>query len=118
MNDPNADQAKILVALQDLDQLIKEVGDDKTSGELKEMGFQLDGVEELHNQRAALADRLKPQIRSRYERLHKTYDRIVVPVSDDLCLGCFAKIPTSFKSLSEKQAILTCENCGRMLYFT
>ncbi|MCK4774037.1 MAG: hypothetical protein KAT30_04605 [Candidatus Krumholzibacteria bacterium] len=40
-----------------------------------------------------------------------------MPVTGDLCLGCFAKIPTSFKSLSGKAKILTCESCGRILYF-
>ncbi len=119
-NTPTDDQAKLLVALQDLDMMIKEAEDSTTSTELKDMGFTLDGVKELQLARANLAKRIKPQLLNRYERVSKNYDRTVVPVTGDLCLGCFAKIPTSFRSLShhEKDKILTCESCGRILYFT
>lgn len=115
---PTDDQAKLLVALQDLDLMIKEAEDSKTSTELKGMGFTLDGLRELRLARDNLAKRVKPQLLNRYERVSKSYDRVVVPVTGDLCLGCFAKIPTSFRSLHEKANILTCESCGRILYFT
>lgn len=111
------DQAKLLVALQDLDLMIKEALDDETSDEMKGMGFQLDGLAELRQARDNLAKRVKPQLLNRYERVSRNYDRTVVPVIGDLCLGCFAKIPTSFRSLYEKANILTCESCGRILYF-
>lgn len=110
-------QHTLLVALQDLDLMIKEAEDSETSSELKGMGFKLDGVAELRTARDNLAKRIKPQLLNRYERVSRNYDRAVVPVTGDLCLGCFAKIPTSFKSLSEKDNILTCESCGRILYF-
>ena len=98
--------------------MIREAKDEKSSSELKEMGFNLDGVSELQQARDNLAQRIKPQLLNRYERVSKSYDRVVVPVTGELCLGCFAKIPTSFRSLHEKSNILTCENCGRILYFT
>jgi predicted nucleic acid-binding Zn-ribbon protein len=44
-----------------------------------------------------------------------SYDRTVVPVVGELCTGCLTKVPTSFRY--EKQAVMTCENCGRILYF-
>ena len=111
-----ADQAKLLVALQDLDQMIKEAQDADMSGQLKDMGFALDGLSELRKAREELAKRIRPQLLNRYERVSKTYDVVIVPVTGELCLGCFAKIPTSFRY--EKNAILTCESCGRILYFT
>jgi predicted nucleic acid-binding Zn-ribbon protein len=40
----------------------------------------------------------------------------VVPVVGELCTGCFAKVPTSFRY--EKTTVVACENCGRILYFT
>jgi predicted nucleic acid-binding Zn-ribbon protein len=116
-SNPGEDQAKLLVALQDLDLMIKEAIDSETSDELKGMGFQLDGVSELRQARDNLASRVKPQLLNRYERVSGNYDRAIVPVIGDLCLGCFAKIPTSFRSLYEKANILTCESCGRILYF-
>jgi len=109
------DQAKLLVALQDLDQMIKEVEDSDTSAELEKMGFSLDGLEELKVARDKLAERVKPQLLNRYQRVSKSYGRTVVPVINELCTGCFARVPTSFRY--EKNAIMTCENCGRILYF-
>ena len=110
------DQAKLLVALQDLDQMIKEVEDKDMSSELEGMGFTLDGLEGLKAARDKMAERIKPVLLNRYHRVSKNYGRTVVPVANELCTGCFAKVPTSFRY--EKNAIMTCENCGRILYFT
>ena len=115
-NQAGDDQAKLLVALQDLDHMMKEVEDTKTSAELEKMGFNLDGIEEVKKARAKLTDRIKPQLLNRYQRVSGSYDRTVVPVLNEMCTGCFAKVPTSFRY--EKTAVVTCENCGRILYFT
>jgi len=109
------DQAKLLVALQDLDHMIKEVQDAQTSAELKDMGFNVDNVGELKSAREKITARIRPQLLNRYERVSRSYDRTVVPVVNELCTGCFAKVPTSFRY--EKNAVMTCESCGRILYF-
>ena len=111
------DMVKLLVALQDLDSMVKEARDADTGAKLREMGFSLDGETELQKARQKLAERIKPQLLNRYERVSKSYDRTIVPVAGEMCTGCFAKIPTSFRSLHEKSNILTCESCGRILYF-
>ncbi len=111
-------QVKLLVALQDLDLMLKEAKEPKTSSEMKQMGFKLDGITELHDARQALAKRIRPQLLNRYERLSKSFGRAVVPVTSNLCLGCFVTLPTSYPSLKTKDSFLTCENCGRILYFT
>jgi predicted nucleic acid-binding Zn-ribbon protein len=110
-------QVKLLVTLQDLDLMIKEANDADTSLEMKQMGFKLDGMAELHKARENLAKRIRPQLLSRYERLSKSYGRAVVPVTGNLCLGCFMTLPTSYPSLKSKDSFLTCQNCGRILYF-
>ena len=112
------EQVKLLVALQDLDLMLKEAEDSKTSEELKQMGFKLEGVAELQHAREELAKRIRPQLLNRYERLAKSYGRAVVPVTGSLCLGCFVTLPTSYPSLQTKDSFLTCESCGRILYFT
>jgi len=112
---PPDDQAKLLVALQDLDQMIQEAGDDKKASELKDMGFTLDGLEELKKARDNITAKIRPQLLNRYQRVSGSYERTVVPVVNELCTGCFAKVPTSFRY--EKNAVMTCENCGRILYF-
>ena len=45
------EEFKLLVALQDLDIMIKEVEEKKTSDQLKDMGFQLDGLEPVPDPR-------------------------------------------------------------------
>jgi len=111
------EQVQLLVALQDLDLMIKEAKDNNTSSELKHMGFKLDGVAKLAEAREDLAKRIKPQMLNRYERVSRSCGRAIVPVIGNLCLGCFATLPTSFQSIQSKNTILTCEHCGRMLYF-
>jgi len=111
------DQIKLLVALQDLDLMLKEAKDSETSEEFKQMGFKLEGIDELQKARSELASRIKPQLLNRYERLARSYGRAVVPVTSNLCLGCFVTLPTSYPSLQTKESFLTCENCGRILYF-
>ena len=111
------EQMKMLVALQDLDLMIREAKDSDTSTEMKQMGFKLEGIEELQEARTNLAMRIRPQLLNRYERLSKSYGRAVVPVTGNLCLGCFVTLPTSYPSLKTKHSLLNCENCGRILYF-
>ena len=95
--------------------MIKEAEDSKLSAKMQEMGFPQDGIGELKKARAELAGLVKPQLLNRYQRVSASYDRTVVPVVSELCTGCFAKVPTSFRY--EKTAVMTCENCGRILYF-
>ena len=110
------EEFKLLVALQDLDIMIKEVEEKKTSDQLKDMGFQLDGLEELQKGREKLAGKIPAALRNRYERLAGHYKIAIIPVTGDRCLGCFVKLPTSFFSSAYASELLTCENCGRLLF--
>ncbi len=96
--------------------MIRDAEDSKTAAKLQEMGFPLDGLEELKKARTELTEQIKPQLLNRYERVSKRYERSVVPVIGELCTGCFTKVATSFRY--EKNAVVACENCGRILYFT
>lgn len=109
------DQVRLLVALQDLDHMIKDAGDAKHAAKMQEMGFPQDGIEELKKARLEITEHIKPQLLNRYQRVSTSYDRTVVPVVGELCTGCLTKVPTSFRY--EKNAVMTCENCGRILYF-
>ncbi len=95
--------------------MIKDAEDSKHSAKMQEMGFPQDGMAELKKARMELAEHIKPQLLTRYQRVSTSYERTVVPVVHDLCTGCFAKVATSFRY--EKTAVVTCENCGRILYF-
>lgn len=110
------EEFRLLVGLQDLDIMIREARDKGTSEELMSMGFTLNGLEELQKARTELASKIPTALLNRYEKLAAHYKVAILPVSSDKCLGCFVKLPTSFFSSAYSHELLTCENCGRMLY--
>ncbi len=112
------EEFRLLIGLQDIDIMIKEVRDKATSKELKNMGFQLNGLEELQKARDNIAKKIPTALLNRYEKLAGHFTVAIVPVTGNMCLGCFVKLPTSFFSSAYSHELLTCENCGRLLYIT
>jgi predicted nucleic acid-binding Zn-ribbon protein len=110
-------QLQLLVALQDLEQMIREAEDAEAVKKLEKMGFNLDGLDDLKKARADLEGKLDPRHRNYYRRLTQRFGHAVVPVIGNLCMGCFANIPASFVSVTHENKILHCENCGRILYW-
>ena len=101
-----------LVTLQDIDLMIEE------ANEVEKLGFAITGGSELAKARAELASRIKKPILFRYERLRAKLKRAIVPVKNDICLGCFLRQPTSIGAKGrEESELFTCENCGRILYW-
>jgi predicted nucleic acid-binding Zn-ribbon protein len=109
---------RLLVALQDLDLMIREAQDPQTMGEEEHLGFRMRNLETLQTARAKLAEQIGSKWLSMYERVSRRYGRAVVPVEERVCLGCFVTLPTSIapKRLEDSE-IATCENCGRILYW-
>ncbi|MDE3069027.1 MAG: hypothetical protein KGJ60_15960, partial [Verrucomicrobiota bacterium] len=58
--------------------------------------------------------------RNRYERLFKSKgENVVVGVPRGVCGGCHMKLPAQILVHCRSQReIVTCTNCGRILYFT
>jgi predicted nucleic acid-binding Zn-ribbon protein len=109
---------RVLVALQDLEQMIREAEDPASRAELEKLGFPVTGLDGLRTAQAKLEKQIKPQLLTRYRRLvDRCAGRAVVPVVDGFCTGCFTNIPTSFTSVVHSGKVLTCETCGRMLFW-
>lgn len=75
---------------------------------------------ELQGGRAQIAAVVDESTRNRYERLFKSKgENVVVGIEHSACGGCHMKLPAqtviSCKTAAE---IITCSNCGRILYFT
>ena len=105
-------QLELLVALQDLDMMIREVDD------VKALGFDVPSVDKLQEAREVLKAKIGKPLHATYERLRGRYKRAIVPVKDDTCLGCFIRLPTSLSAKGrENDAVIICENCGRILYW-
>ena len=108
-------QEQLLVALQDLDLMLKETEDSQE--ELARLGFDVSGLEELRKARTQLLSRLDRANVNHYEKILQRYGRAVTPVTGSSCLGCFAKLPTSYRSTLYEGKVRTCQSCGRILYY-
>lgn len=86
--------------------------------EEKRMGFLVEGRNKLQEAREEIAKKIMPQVLRTYERLCARYKYSIAPVQKDTCLGCFAKLPTSYAARGRSaRTIMTCEHCGRILYW-
>ncbi len=106
-------QLELLVLYQDIHLMLQEAEEEEAK-----LGFSLEGIEELKQAQEELAKSIEVRLLRTYERLKTRSRRVIVPVKDDVCLGCFSKLPTSYSTKHRNnQMIFTCENCGRILYW-
>ncbi len=106
-------QLELLVQYQDIDLMIKEA-----KSEAEQVGFAVEGCEALEEAKIGLGKNIQPRNVRAYQRLNSRYKRPIAPVKNETCLGCFSKLPTSYGEQGRHdQAILFCENCGRILYW-
>jgi predicted nucleic acid-binding Zn-ribbon protein len=77
-------------------------------------------LEGLESNREQLLQAVEEGTRTRYERLLKNKgSNVVVGVQHGVCGGCHMKLPTQIiMSCRAQEEIVTCINCGRILYYT
>lgn len=75
---------------------------------------------DLESNRAELASAVDDDARAKYERLVKSKgSNVVVGISHHSCGGCHMKLNRgTVVGCQAQQEIVTCTNCGRILYFT
>jgi len=103
-----------LIALQDLLQLKRDLGDATYAA----IGFPTGGAESIEAVDAEienLKSEIEPRILRRYERIAGKYERPLVPARKGTCYGCFVRFPTAQLS-HVSDGLVTCESCGRLLY--
>lgn len=110
-------EAQLLVALQDLEEMIREAEDPAQRAKLEAMGFPVTGIDELHSALKVLESEISPAMLGRYRRLRQRTGRAIVPVVNGACTGCFTNTPASFTSSVHYGKVVNCESCGRMLYW-
>ena len=112
------DRLQRLSHLQDLEMMIREAEDAQAKEREEGMGFQLMGLEKLHSAREKWRAQLDARDLRLFDRIMKRHNRAIVPVEDRICLGCYMSLPTSVTPpTGEQDRLLTCENCGRILYW-
>jgi predicted nucleic acid-binding Zn-ribbon protein len=75
---------------------------------------------ELTANREELAAAVDDRVRGRYERLAKSKgESVIVGVQHGVCGGCHMKLPPQLLvTCQAQQELVTCSNCGRILYYT
>lgn len=75
---------------------------------------------ELQSNRDDLAAAVEEGTLNRYERLFKSKGgRVVVGIEHGVCGGCHMKLPVqALVSCQSQQEIVSCINCGRLLYYS
>jgi hypothetical protein len=73
---------------------------------------------ELTNEREALASKIDADLLDQFERLFNSKgDAAIVAVEHGVCTGCHMKVTTATASqVKAGKEIVSCENCGRILY--
>jgi predicted nucleic acid-binding Zn-ribbon protein len=75
---------------------------------------------ELESNRSELVEAVDAGVRARYDRLTKSKgENVVVGVNHGVCGGCHMKLPAQVLVACQRaQEIVSCTNCGRILYYT
>ena len=74
-------------------------------------------LDNFDRQLGELEKNVDPKLMTRYKRARQHYGTPVVPVKDGKCSGCNMSLPMAvIKKLNGQDAIMECENCGRILY--
>lgn len=115
------EQLVLLLEIQDLTAKAREFDSESDLGELEESHFGIDPKEAraaLLEKVGELEERLDERIRRRYRRIAGHVDRVVVPVLNGTCYGCFVQVASATTGEQDPNSSLqSCEHCGRFLYF-
>lgn len=78
-----------------------------------------DELEKLKNKRKELTSTIKNRILSKYETLKAARNNIaIVQVEDEICKGCYMKIPPQlYVDVKKDRDLKQCPNCQRFLYY-
>lgn len=109
----------MLLEIQDLLSKRRELAEEEFR-EMEREHFQVDAeeaVRQLSDKVGELERQLDPRIRRRYDRIVGRLDRVVVPVINGVCYGCFTSIAISTAAgHGQLRELQSCENCGRFIY--
>jgi predicted nucleic acid-binding Zn-ribbon protein len=119
MEQGEAAQKEVARATQAATEARKMADDQVTQLGVREENLKKE-LAELETNREELAAAVDDSARGRYERLMKNKgENVVVGVQHGVCGGCHMKLqPQLVVSCQAQQELVTCSNCGRILYYT
>jgi predicted nucleic acid-binding Zn-ribbon protein len=119
MEQGEAAQKEVMRATQTAGEARRVVEDQMGQLGTREQNLKAELIE-LEANREELAGAVDEIARSRYERLVKNKgENVLVGVQHGVCGGCHMKLPPQLLvSCQAQQELVTCSNCGRILYYT
>ena len=119
MEQAEAAQKQVVAAGQTANEAKKHVEEQIAELTAREENLKKE-LAELTANREELAAAVDESARNRYERLLKNKgENVVVGIQHGVCGGCHMKFPTQIVlSCRREEEIVTCPNCGRILYYT
>ena len=115
-----ADQLKVQIAAEEKQTAAAKEAIAKQTVNLEAKQATLEGrLEELKKEREELAAKVDEDLLDRFNRLFTSKgDAAVVALEHDVCTGCHMKVTTAtVVRVKGGKEIVSCEQCGRILYF-
>ena len=111
-------QLQVLIAQQDILLLIRDAKDPSRKKQYGRIGFKMSNLKSLEETQRELENQLDPAVRGQYARMKQRYGRVVAPVINAVCHGCFVTIPSAIRGAEDRnKRLYRCENCGMFLYW-
>jgi predicted nucleic acid-binding Zn-ribbon protein len=111
-------ELEILLEIQDLQTLRRDI----SAEEYAAAGIPVDVdafTQRLTERITEREAQLSARTQSVYKRIARRHERVVAPVLNGVCYGCFVHVPTSKGHDQERNTELrVCESCGRFIYYT
>jgi len=119
MEQGEAAQKEIARAVQAAKEAQKLFEEQAAQLEAREKNLRLE-LAELGKNRQELASAVEEGVRGRYERLARSKgENVVVGVEHGVCGGCHMRLPPQLLVACQAESeLVTCSNCGRILYYT
>ena len=105
-----------LVILNDIDLMIDDLGKGNAQVE-EQLGFDVSKQEQLEKARDGIRGKCTEGVLRRYDRIRGKYGKVISPVFDGVCYGCFQRLHTELAQIDRNEEMLSCPHCGRFLYF-
>ena len=111
-------ELELLLEIQDLQTLRRDIAGEEYAAAGIPVNVE-DVADRLSERIAEREAQLSPRTKARYERIGKRRERVVAPVLNGVCYGCFVHVPTSKGHDKERNSELrVCESCGRFIFYT
>ncbi len=115
---------KIEAKIKTIETLEKTVTENVASFKTKKQVIQVqyDSIDstlkQKYEDRKKVMLNVKPDILSQYNRIWRSRTPVVAPVKKGACSGCYRALPPQMINMARmRDRLLTCEGCGRLVYW-